>query len=275
MTELQRVKALKNFKDMQDDQLGLPLPAIEFDDQDFVLSYFDVYDDVFSTELKKMSMKKQQKEFTKKTAGEQRFVEMWDRTCQDYFNKKEVDIVSRYLKMPNGLNSCNRDDVQRELLRGKYTVKFPDYITNFDSKVFKLAEDPIFYQLYKRGDLISKIKKDPPNWYDMFSRRYLYSVLADEKAIKVAKQLELLKNKDLLKSKDRNGLAHNTKIQSFIKIQIALHYNSSLIRRLADECDVLKKYAASLRLEKPAKPRTQFASDEDEQRYHDLMAKFD
>lgn len=43
-------------------------------------------------------------------------------------------------------------------MRGRYTVKFPQHITDIEQKIFKLAEDPVFYQIYKRGDLIDKIK---------------------------------------------------------------------------------------------------------------------
>lgn len=67
-------------------------------------------------------------------------------------------------------------------------------MTNGDTKLFKLAEDPIFYQLYKRGDLLKKIQSQKPNNDEIFSRRYLYIVLAQEKSTKLRHEIDLLEN---------------------------------------------------------------------------------
>lgn len=94
-----------------------------------------------------------------------------------------MDTVSNYMKLPDGIGGQSRESIQKELLRGKFKITFPAHITDIDSKLFKLAEDPVFFQLYKRGDLIDKIKADKPEWSDLFTRRYFYSILAEERAI--------------------------------------------------------------------------------------------
>ena len=42
---------------MQESQVGLPVPGFEFESQDFIVTYFDVYDDLISTEVKKLRKK--------------------------------------------------------------------------------------------------------------------------------------------------------------------------------------------------------------------------
>ena len=45
----------------------------------------------------------------------------------------------------------------------------------------------MFYQLYKRGDLIKRMERDPINWHENFSLKDLYAVLAEERSIKIEK----------------------------------------------------------------------------------------
>ena len=55
-------------------------------------------------------------------------------------------------------------------------------MTSVEAKLFKLSEDPIFFQLYKRGDLIAKITANTLSASDQHLRRDLYNIIANEKA---------------------------------------------------------------------------------------------
>ena len=132
-------------------------------------------------------------------------------------------------------------------------MRFPEHMTSIDQKLRKLASYPMFYQLYKRGDLIKRMERDPNNWHENFSLKDLYAVLAEERSIKIEKQLALLKNR-IVTVNQANGNPIN-QIQKFILKQIQTRSNISIMGRLAEERTVLREYSRVLRKDDSHKRR--------------------
>lgn len=73
-------------------------------------------------------------------------------------------------------------------------MKFPSNINSNLIKLKQIAEDPLCFHLHKNGDLLDKIQKEPVDWHDRVSRKDLYALLAEEKALLIEKKLKFLKS---------------------------------------------------------------------------------
>lgn len=97
------------------------------------------------------------------------------------------------------------------------------------------------------------MERDPINWHENFSLKDLYAVLAEERSIKIEKQLALLKNR-IVTVNQGNGNPIN-QIQKFILKQIQTRSNISIMGRLAEERTVLREYSRVLRKDDSHKRR--------------------
>ena len=76
-------------------------------------------------------------------------------------------------------------------MKGDFKVEFPSHVDNIGAKISKLAEEPICYQLYKRGDLIGKAENTVKDWDAAFTRKHLIGIIANEAANKADLKLRL------------------------------------------------------------------------------------
>ena len=59
--------------------------------------------------------------------------------------------------MENPLANTDIRLMNKEMMRGKYRFEFPEKANTLRKKYNRIALDPTAFQLYKRGDLTSKI----------------------------------------------------------------------------------------------------------------------
>ena len=135
---------------------GLPLPTIE-DGGNLVLSYFDVFDDVFKTELKNAIQIARAK--PQKSIQQVHLQQMEARVDKDFeSNIKDQGDLMHVIKLYDISKQADLQKVSEELIKGRYNFKFPAHMTSLSVKLSKLCKQSSAFQMYKRGDMMKKIE---------------------------------------------------------------------------------------------------------------------
>ncbi len=105
-----RYNSINELHKLQEDQEGLPLPSIEFVGQKFVLSYFDIYDQVMQDQCDKV-LKRRQKKTWMQESPNKRFREIWSSVKKNDESHKKEDVVSNFIKLYNGMGLFDRESI--------------------------------------------------------------------------------------------------------------------------------------------------------------------
>ena len=148
----------KNFTDLlrrRQSVLGADLknvPAFETDKEDIDnLQFFTIFDKLFKSKLKGLLKKLKKNE---KCRDDQHFQFARQRVAQierEVQRRCQTDAslrATRITRLENEGAAGNAADLQKELMRGQYSITLPDQ-SPYPFKVVLMAQEPVAFQLYK------------------------------------------------------------------------------------------------------------------------------
>lgn len=124
----------------------------------------------------------------------QKLTQLEEKANRDFHIKNTTNKnTGSVVIMENPLATTDIRLQNKEMMRGKYKFEFPEKANTLRKKINRVALDPTAFQLYKRGDLSSKI--DVIDTKTMRMAQLLHKLVKSaekDKELSV-KQLEVLK----------------------------------------------------------------------------------